>query len=180
MTKKYQLRQFGFGLLEALIASGMIAVFTAGIVILGNLSIRSVVVNKHKLQAAYLAQEAIEAVRNIRDSNWVDENINTNWDNGFPASAGVYTNRGVRLSSNLWTINNSPDYFDSNLNQNNIPDYNSNERIFARAIKITRNSVSGNTLADKIIDIEVEVSWQDYGKSRSVKIDSSLTDWQQY
>lgn len=41
--------------------------------------------SSHRLTAVYLAQEEIEGVRNIRDSNWLDGTVP--WNNGLTASS---------------------------------------------------------------------------------------------
>ena len=65
----------GFTLMESLVA---IAVFTVGIsaaifVIQQSFTVGSRV--KSKIIAAYLAQEGIEVIRNIRDRNWIAGNV---------------------------------------------------------------------------------------------------------
>src|SRR3989338_11323733 len=65
----------GFTIVESLVA---IAVFTVGIsaaifVIQQSFTVGSRV--KNKIIAAYLAQEGIEVIRNIRDRNWMQGNV---------------------------------------------------------------------------------------------------------
>src|SRR3989338_9028817 len=65
----------GFTIVESLVA---IAVFTVGIsaaifVIQQSFTVGSRV--KNKIIAAYLAQEGIEVIRNIRDRNWISGNV---------------------------------------------------------------------------------------------------------
>ena len=177
MKKKYE-TNFGFGILEALIASGIIAFFAAGIVVLGNMTLRSVVINKHRLQAAYLAQEAVEGLKNIRDSNWLDKNPSTTWEQGLAEGEGL----GLRLNAGKWERKSNPDSFDLELDQDGNLNFNSLKQIFTREIKITkvrRNPADPGSPNIKA-NIGVRVSWQDYGRTRTVEINSILTDWMTY
>ena len=169
-TTHYKLQtNSGFGVLEALIASGIIAIFAGGVVILGNMALRSVVINKHRLQAAYLAQEAVELVKNIRDSNWVDANPNNQWDDGITDSSV----NGAKLTydelDKKWKLESGPKA---------IP---LNEVSFTREIRITKAApTETDPLKKRTADIEVKVSWQDYGKEKEVIINSIITDWMIY
>lgn len=62
----------GFTLLEAIISIAilLVAVTSASGLILG--SMQGLHVTKNRVAAAYLAQEGIEVVRNIRDTSWIE------------------------------------------------------------------------------------------------------------
>ncbi len=70
---KYHDKQKGFNVIEL-----MIAIFILGVVIVGFyeiavLSLKILQENEHEIEAAYLAEEGVEAVRSIRDTvNWID------------------------------------------------------------------------------------------------------------
>ncbi len=74
----------GFTLLEMIIALFIITVGIGGVVALINQSLIASQITASKLVASYLAQEGIELVRNIRDTNWLQgidwlaNNINPN------------------------------------------------------------------------------------------------------
>lgn len=76
MWNKFKNNKDGFTLTEVLIG---IMILTVAIVAATNLLVGLVNSNQNNLttmQAYYLAQEGIEGVRNIRDTNWLH---NTNW-----------------------------------------------------------------------------------------------------
>ena len=164
----------GFGLLEALVASAILVMFAAGVVVLGNISLRNTVINKHKLQASYLAQDAIEIVRNVRDSNWVDGNPDTIWNTGI--SNGIqHTILNKSNSGDWWSLDNStstPEYFDANCNFVKSTDSNI---IFTRTITISNSLPTSHQL-----QLDVKVSWIDYNKSHNISTTSYLTDWMSY
>jgi type II secretory pathway pseudopilin PulG len=81
----------------------VVAVFVTGLVVVGVFGlIQSAIIDRTfalcQLQAAYLAQEGIELVRNQRDANWLDGSLD--WDGNKanlmgatwadPHEAGVY------------------------------------------------------------------------------------------
>lgn len=100
----------GFGMLEILIAAALIALTVVGFGQVARTAIRSLEAEKMELEAAYLADEGIEAVRALRDSSWEDSiaalvpdtyylELGEGWSlvsSPEPLLAGRYT-RSVRL-----------------------------------------------------------------------------------
>ena len=74
-----------FTLLELIVSIFVISVGILGAYILYSQIISFSEVSKARLTAAYLAQEGIEIVRNIRDTNWVINNKggNRDWNEGL-------------------------------------------------------------------------------------------------
>jgi type II secretory pathway pseudopilin PulG len=70
----------GFTLAEVLVAIFILVTGIIGVSFLITNTISSVNHSSKKLVAAYLAQEGIEIVRNIRDTNWLQHQA---WDNGL-------------------------------------------------------------------------------------------------
>jgi len=75
----------GFTLVESMIAVGLIVTGVVGVLTLVSRSIGFNGLAFNRLTAANLAQEGIEIVRNIRDTNWIN---GLAWDNGL--SDGEY------------------------------------------------------------------------------------------
>jgi len=63
--------QRGFTFIEVVVALGIIAVAFSAIMTLARGTITAIGVARRELIAANLAQEGIEVVRNIRDTNWI-------------------------------------------------------------------------------------------------------------
>src|SRR3989344_5849188 len=80
-SSKFQIHS-GFGLVEIVVVTGIILMTFFGFSQAGLLSLRLLQSEKENLQAMLLAQEAMEAVRAIRDESWVN-NI-TPLANGTP------------------------------------------------------------------------------------------------
>lgn len=78
----------GFTLLEAIVSIFIVTVGVGGVFMLINQTISSGQNVSSKLKATYLAQEGIENIRNVRDSNWLKQRANPAvlWDEGITSS----------------------------------------------------------------------------------------------
>jgi type II secretory pathway pseudopilin PulG len=86
----------GLTLLEVIIAIGIILFGFASAMILLAESYQAVRGAENYLVAAQLAQEAIEVVVNIRDSNWIEGN---QWDTNIPeTTAGIVDYNSTAVS----------------------------------------------------------------------------------
>lgn len=72
----------GFTLLEVVIAVFFVTVSMGGVFTVIQKSFDIISISGSRLVAANLAQEGIEVVRNIRDTNWLE---GENWDKGLDA-----------------------------------------------------------------------------------------------
>jgi len=79
-------KQSGFSILEIIVIVFIVSLGLLGILSLTTQNIRVQYINKNNLIASQLAQEGLELVRNIRDTNWTIEG--SNWDTGL--SAGTF------------------------------------------------------------------------------------------
>lgn len=70
ITKKYINNSKGFSLMEIIIAMAIIVAGIVSMLALFNYNYKMQVRNKNKVIATYLAQEAIEVLRQKRDDNW--------------------------------------------------------------------------------------------------------------
>jgi len=75
--KKYQK---GFGLLEVLVSVVIIITILSAMVFIGRSSLNNSQYAQERAQAIYLAQEGIEIIRQMRDSNWIDGDNTTEWN----------------------------------------------------------------------------------------------------
>jgi len=77
---KLNKRQLGFSILEIIVVIFIIAVGLIGVLSLMVQNIQVQYINKNNLVASQLAQEGLELIRNIRDSNWL---AGRNWNNSI-------------------------------------------------------------------------------------------------
>ena len=74
-------RTGGFGIVEVVIVLAIICVILGALIWIGRAAAANNVRSQQRAQATYLAQEGIEVVRQIRDSNWIDGSSATSWEN---------------------------------------------------------------------------------------------------
>jgi prepilin-type N-terminal cleavage/methylation domain-containing protein len=153
----------GFTLLEMIIAVTVILIGLIPIMSLMYDSSFGVRLSLSRLQAAYLAQEGLEIVRNIRDSNWLAQ---SSWNNNLEVGAweASYDQAFDQALSS---------YQGRNLKLNNDGFYNYNsgtDTKFKRKITISESN-------DDTLQVSVEISWQEKGKNYSLTVYENLYNW---
>ena len=77
----------GFTLLEVVFAVGIILIFLGSLIAVFNVGSKNIVVSKHRLQAANLAREGAESMRQTRDSCWMSPC--TSWSTNLAGQATI-------------------------------------------------------------------------------------------
>ncbi|HVU79744.1 MAG TPA: prepilin-type N-terminal cleavage/methylation domain-containing protein [Candidatus Paceibacterota bacterium] len=178
----------GFTLIEALVAVLILTTGIAGPLTIASKSLTSALVAKDQTTAFFLAQDAVEYVRFVRDSNKL---AGADW---FTGAGG--TSAGTDMSSCRSADGSAVCYVDSiqNTVTNSVPSgcsnylrYNASQgyygygtsgtacTIFNRTVKIT-SPVGGRSDEAKLV---VQVSWNDTGgTTRMVTVTEELFNWQ--
>lgn len=154
-----------FTLVETLIAITLITVVITAVTGLILTTLLANQRNLHTLQGLYLAQESLEAVRFMRDSNWLQNyswNSGALWGNSFDVNSGPFY---------LKEETSSP-YFALSTNEDDGVFTNESNFDFLR-------TVTFSAVTDQIDTVEVTatVSWEDKGTPRSVNLSTYLTNW---
>ncbi len=154
----------GFSLMEVIIAIGVIVTTLITLIALISSVVSGLKPAKFKLTATSLAQEGLEIVRNIRDSNWLSyKRVPENWRDGL--AAGDYRAQYDELTLFSWA--DLPLKIDSN----GFYQYNSGSNTpFKRKITIGH-------IGDNQIKAVSEVTWQEKGKSYTIEAESRLYNW---
>lgn len=121
--------EVGQSIIEAVVAVSIVAVITVALVSAITVSIRNATYGKNKSLATKYVNEGIEAVRSIRDDDWLSF-----YDN---AGIGTFIDHGLDHSSGQWQFNDSSDTPAAN---------------FTRIASLKRISID-------IIEVKVIVSW---------------------
>jgi prepilin-type N-terminal cleavage/methylation domain-containing protein len=156
--KEFLKNKKGFTLVEVIIAASILVLGTVGAFSTIAQSIRSTAFAKEKLVASFLAQEAIEIVKNIRNTNWIQGNP---WNQGLPEGTWQIDYNDNSFSPyNGAFLNLGPNGYSYDLG--GIPTR------FQRKITITQ--ISSNELR-----VKVEVFWS----GRKYEVISAITNWLQ-
>ncbi len=158
----------------------MMAIFVILVGVLGVMSLIQRVlffgsISHSRLAAAYLAQEGIEIIRNIRDTNWLEaRTVANDWDEGLTnCSTGCAADYNHSYGPNLTDPDLSiinPDTF-LNIDGNGFYSYSSGTQTkFKRKIKIS--SISPDAL-----NVLVEISWTDKEATYSLSVQENLYNW---
>jgi len=128
-----------------------------------------------QLIANYLAQEGMEVVRNIRDTNWIK---GQEWNTGLTGCSSTCTgcncSDGCALtyySSTLDNYSNTPLHiYNGYYNQTTL----GSETLFRRRVVINEKTDSeGNNY----LQMKVFVCWQRRGKNYQTELDEDLYNW---
>lgn len=105
----YNNHKKGFGLLEVLLAGLIIIIMLSALVVVARAAISNSLYLQQRSQATFLAQEGMEIVRQIRDTNYIDGSNNTTWnayDQAVPTSGKINTAKfyGIDFASGRWKL----------------------------------------------------------------------------
>ncbi len=169
----FKSNQKGFTLLELIVTIFVIIVGLIGTYNMAQYPLSRVSVSTNRLKAAYLAQEGVEIVRNIRDTNWIEED---NWKTGLdicdPSSKYCEAEYD---DSDLTPHLNSEDPGELKINNtNNFYNYLSGSLSgFTRKIEIEDTT---DDQGENILKVVVTVNWR--GKEGGLfKLQENLYDY---
>jgi len=167
----------GFTLIEVIIAIFLIIVGMVGALIAIQNIFPSIRIVSSQLTAAYLTQEGIEIVRNIRDTNWLnDRDWNTNiFDNCLSCSSPFVCNCQADYTSQSLSSFVSTEYLKID---NNFYKY-SNSATAIQTPFVRKITVASTTDIDgrPRMDVEVSVSWRVGGKNYQASTTEYLYNW---
>jgi prepilin-type N-terminal cleavage/methylation domain-containing protein len=184
---KFKNSNSGFTLLEAIVAISVISIGVVGVMNIVPQLFSAISINSSRLTAAYLAQEGIEIVRNIRDTNWLqarDPTKSSPWDDGLVCASPPCEWQGDYTTVTFTDTEDFEKCTDSGYNCHPYDDarlkidggfyrYSSSgtETPFRRKITIEPEG-------SDILKITVEVSWEERGRSHSFSVQENLYKWQ--
>ena len=111
--RKLVFTQKGVGLVEAVVAIGILITGIISVVSLSQSNIASSQGVVARLTAINLAREGVEAVRSMRDGNWLKGRTNVTgednaWDSGFNGAGDVTAIAVLNADSLAWTLDFAP------------------------------------------------------------------------
>jgi type II secretory pathway pseudopilin PulG len=164
----------GFSMIEVIVAIFILELVGVGAFILIEQSLIGASLNQSQLTAYYLAQEGIELVRNIRDTNWLEE---VDWDVGIVE--GDYEIDYTYDQSFYYQCSSTP--FASGCEYDGLHFLNLSSGLYkygsaGTETKFKRRVTISSKTSDSLL-ISVLVSWKDRNKNYDVEAISILRDW---
>ncbi len=151
-----------FSLIEVIVAIFIITVGAGGAFALMQQNLAFSSVSSSKLTASYLAQEGIEVIRNIRDTNYLEGSA---WDDGIVAS----TDYRLDYRSTSFPDSTCPGDHLKYESGHYVCSSDSSGK-FQREISVSKPE------AGKMI-VSVEVSWRERGRTNKVNAETELYNW---
>jgi Tfp pilus assembly protein PilV len=165
---KIKNKNSGFTLLETLAALSVLIFAILGPLTLAYFSIRSASLSENQFTAFYLAQEALEFVKNQRDTNALGNA--SNWLNGM---TNCQSANGCFVDVQYNSIQTCPSQC-SKLKYNSTSGFynyqNGNDTIFTRQVKLTQIS----SYEEKVT---INLSWQERFGAQSFTLEENIFNW---
>lgn len=171
-------RKKGFGLMEVLISAVIIIIILSALVTIGRAALSNNEGLAQRAQAIYVAQEGLELVRQIRDSNWIDGVSETKWNTLNPISSPIAPtipgNYGLAdWGSSKWVLGSYTSGTTATIGG----------IVFTRKINISDATgllpvATGSTsLSPYAMKVKSIVTWTYAGQNKSVELSEILTNW---
>jgi type II secretory pathway pseudopilin PulG len=179
LTKKRNgYRLMGFTLIETIVALGLITGGVAAATTLTLQVISNVAVSKNKLAALNLAQEGIEFVRQIRDTNEIKNN---SWDQGITQGA-CSANYEIDLSSGAPTRVPNADRYLLYPDSKGLFGYDSGSQTIFKRVVTVEKPCAGSWGRSEVPDAQElriisTVTWTERSAAKSVSLEEVLYDW---
>jgi len=156
--------------MEVIIAIAVIVTALVASVALVSYSISSTKISRSRITAQGLAQEGLEIVRNLRDNNWLLlKRKASDWRDGLPeGNWRVEYDKLQLLSDASSTLMLDPSGFYFYQDQGTRT--GSVATPFQRRIGI-------EYIANNQIKATSEITWQEYGRNNSLKVETRLYNW---
>jgi type II secretory pathway pseudopilin PulG len=163
-----------FGLLEVLLSGVIIIIILSSLMVVARNAVDNSILLQQRAQATYLAQEGIELVRQIRDTNYIDGDNSTGWSS---LTLGArYLNYDDVVDKYILSPSNNAIIIDGNRFTRSIYVANSNGSLLDPRLRFDGVNVQIPTQSKRI---RVSVSWQSKNSTKNIQIETMLTNSRQ-
>jgi len=160
--------QSGIGIIEIIVGTGIISLSLIGIIVAFQLHFQSAIRNTQKIQAVYLLEEGVEAVRFLRDSGWSVYIL--------PLSIG--TQYYPEFNGSLWEAKLAPvpAYIDGVFERTFVFADVYRDDVSSDIVAPILNGSPGTTLDPEIRELSVSVSWHNGSATSTESVQTYLTN----
>jgi prepilin-type N-terminal cleavage/methylation domain-containing protein len=169
--------QAGFTLIETLVAIGILVVAVVAPLTLATQSLTASLVARDEITAFHLAQEALEWIRNRRDSNWLTPQ---SWEEGGVDRCGPSAGPGI-VGCIVDTKQNSISECTGScppLQYDSVTGFYGYGSGYDRTSRFTRTIVTQRVNQDEFL-VEVTMSWQTARGTRTFVLRENILNWAQ-
>ncbi len=173
----FRKKEKGITLIEVIVATFILLVAIVGSFLAFTQIIVATSSVSDRFVAAYLAQEGVEVIRNIRDTNWIG---GAGWDDilttcpGGGCQVDYKTGTPDNVVTSLDTYSGNP----LNINDDGFYTYGAGTPTrFKRKITITPGSADQADGDNNKLDVLVEIMWTNRGSSYSFTTEEALYNW---
>lgn len=170
----------GFTIIELIVAIFLITTGIVGISFLVTHTISSIPYLKNKLIALYLAQEGIEIIRNIRDTNWIEGDP---WDADLACCGTLPCDCEADYTTHSLTDTYDGDFLYIDIDDidgdgvTNVYKYIDTPGPNDIQTKFKRKITIGGGPIEESMNIKAEVFWEEKGKQYKVEVQENLYNW---
>lgn len=169
-TSKKNTNNKGFTLIETMVAISILLLSISAPLTIASKGLATSYFARDQVTAFYLAQDAVEYIRNTRDNNY---HLGASWLSSFPDTNGaLFTVDTIDGVMGLCSVDGC-----GPLDYNSASGFYSQNDTSGSASLFTR-SVSIQTINVHEVIISVTVSWSSGTFSRSFSVKENILDWQ--
>ncbi len=166
----------GFTLIETILAVTLVTMVFSGICGLILSTMQSSQNNLRRVQAMALAQEGLESLRYVRDSNWLQ---NYQWNGGGALWGQDLTLTAFAPEKTVWLQSISAPPFlllssDPTYATVSLGDFSFERSLQLRAIP----DAGGLSIEEDQLEVTCTVTWRDHGRIQELELSTFLTNWQ--
>jgi ATP-dependent protease HslVU (ClpYQ) peptidase subunit len=161
-----------FTIIEVMMAIFVLTVAVGGSFALIQQTLVSASLNQSRLTAYYLAQEGIEIVRNIRDSNWLEKRSvpDIPWDDAISDNLSDGQSQKYLVDYNELELISFEDKV-LNLDEGGFYSYSAGTPTkFKREITITK-------ISNDSFEVSVRIQWSERGRTHNIEVIGYLYNW---
>lgn len=166
-----------FSIIEVMVAIGIVSVGMMGVLSLMTLNILTQPVNKNNLIASMLAQEGLELVREVRDTNWLDPDATVGFADGIPATSTIDISGFKSSNPSVSGLNFVPGLdFNSTATDLKI-DANGFYGHVGATSTLFKRLITVSSTSPEFITVRATVRWSQVGKTQDYVAETLLYDW---
>lgn len=174
-TSLVRSKKTGFSLIEVVIGIAVITLIITAAAEITRSSIRMGSITSNELIANHLAEEGLEIVRNIRDSNWLR---NQRWDTGL--EDGDYTIEETS-EENVppFKLTRKEESALALLASESGNNYVRTIHIAHKQVVVSQANATDDEVTSDVITIDSTVTYPSRPERKSMTLSTTLTDWKQ-